>query len=76
MSAETMVQVSEARLMKLEEMERKAKLSARRATVKNLLFVEKAKKANITVSKAEIDAKIAEEDARKASEATVKPEEE
>lgn len=62
------VTVSAARFAKLEEMERKAKLSARRATVKNLLYVEKAKKANITVTKAEIDARIEAEDAAKAAE--------
>lgn len=62
------VTVNAARFAKLEEMERKAKLSARRATVKNLLYVEKAKNANITVTKAEIDARIEAEDAAKAAE--------
>jgi hypothetical protein len=62
------ITVNAARYQKLEEMERKAKLSARRATVKNLLFVEKAKEAKITVSKAEVDARIAADDAEKASE--------
>lgn len=57
MNAE-MVQVGAARLAKLEEMERKQKLSARRASIKNLLFVEKAKKAGIKVSKEEVDAKM------------------
>lgn len=68
MEAGTMVQVDAARLAKLEEMERKAKLSARKATVKSLIYVEKAKAAGITVTKAEVDARIAEEDAKKASE--------
>jgi hypothetical protein len=62
-----MVSVPAERLRKLEAMEAKAKLSARKATVKNLIFVEKAKAAGITVSKAEVEARIAEEDARKAS---------
>lgn len=64
-----MIHVDAARFKKLEEMERKAKLSARKATVKNLIFVEKAKKAGITVTKAEVDARIAEEDDKKAGEA-------
>lgn len=67
------VTVDAARYAKLEEMERKAKLSARRATVKNLIFVEKAKAVGITVSKSEIDAKIAEEDANKAPGETTPP---
>jgi len=67
MSTGTTVVVDAARFAKLEEMERKAKLSARKATVKNLIYVEKAKAAGITVSKAEVDAKIAEEDAKKVS---------
>lgn len=70
MSEEKMVEVSEARLAKLEEMERKAKLSARRASVKNLIYVEKAKAANIIVTKAEVDARIAKDDAEKAAGAT------
>jgi hypothetical protein len=63
MSTESMVQVDAARLAKLEDMERKQKLSARRASIKNLLFVEKAKKAGIKVSKEEVDAKMASESA-------------
>lgn len=66
MSTGQMVEVDATRWAKLEEMERKAKLSARKATVKNLIFVEKAKEAGITVTKAEVDARIAEEDAKKA----------
>ncbi len=60
------ITVDAARYAKLEAMEAKAKLSARRASVKNLLLVEKAKAAGITVSKEEIDAKIAAEDTQKA----------
>ena len=71
MSMETMVQVNAEEYAQLLEMARKQKLSARRATIKNILFVEKAKKAEIVVTKAEIDARIAEEDTRKASEAAV-----
>ena len=71
MSTETTMQVNAAKYAQLLEMERKQKLSARRATIKNLIFVEKAKAAAIVVTKAEIDARIAEEDARKASEAAV-----
>ena len=67
------ITVDATRYAKLEEMERKAKLSARKATVKNLIYVEKAKAANITVTKAEVDARIAAEDAAKASEATQAP---
>jgi hypothetical protein len=63
-----MVSVDAKQWKKLLEMERKAKLSARRATVKNLIYVEKAKAADITVTKAEVDAWMAVEDARKASE--------
>ncbi|WP_460597929.1 hypothetical protein [Geomonas sp. Red276] len=57
MNAE-MVQVDAARLAKLEDMERKQKLSARRASIKNLIFVEKAKAAGIKVSKEEVDARM------------------
>jgi hypothetical protein len=64
----TMVQVDAVRLAKLEEMERKQKLSARKAAAKIQLYAEKAKAAGIVVTKAEVDAKIAEEDARRASE--------
>ena len=69
METQDMVQVSKARLDKLEEMERKQRLSARRASIKNLIYVEKAKAAGIQVSKAEVDAKMAAEDAQKAAEA-------
>jgi hypothetical protein len=69
------VTVDAKRYAKLEEMERKQKLSARRAAVKNILFVEKAKAAGIKVSKAEVDAKMAEEDARKASDSAPTTEE-
>jgi len=68
MSITGTITVDAARYAKLEEMERKAKLSARRATVKNLLYVEKAKAAGIKVSKSDVDARIATEDAQKASE--------
>lgn len=74
METGTMVQVDAARFAKLEEMERKAKLSARKATVKNLIYVEKAKAAGITVSKTEVDARIAEEDSKKTSGASEAPE--
>lgn len=60
------ITVDAARYAKLEAMEAKAKLSARRASVKNMLLVEKAKAQGITVSKEEIDAKIAAEDTQKA----------
>ena len=63
------VSVSAAQVAKWQEMERKAKLSARRATIKNLILVEKAKAHGLTVTKAEIDARIASEDARKVAEA-------
>lgn len=65
---EEMITVNAARFKKLEEMEAKAKLSARKATIKNLIYVEKAKDLGIEVTKAEIDARIAAEDAKKASE--------
>jgi len=68
MNTGEMVQVSKAEYEKWLEMERKQKLSARRAAVKVTLFVEKAKKQGITVTKAEVDARIAAEDAKKASE--------
>jgi len=68
--AEQMVEVSATRLAKLEAMEAKAKLSARKATVKNLIYVEKAKDLGIEVTKAEVDARIAADDAKKATEAT------
>lgn len=67
MSEESMVQVSATRLAKLEAMEAKAKLSARKATVKNLIYVEKAKAAGITVTSAEVNARIAADDAKKAA---------
>lgn len=70
MSTDQMVQVDAKRLAKLEDMERKQKLSARRAAVKSLIYVEKAKKSGITVTKAEVDARIDEEDAKKVSDAT------
>jgi len=63
-----MIEVSASRFQKLEEMERKAKLSARKATVKNLIYVEKAKAAGLAVTKAEIDARIEAEDAKKSLE--------
>jgi hypothetical protein len=69
METQNMVQVDATRWAKLEEMERKQKLSARRATLKNVIYVQKAKEAGIKVSKAEVDAKMAAEDAQKASEA-------
>lgn len=65
---EEMITVNAARFKKLEEMEAKAKLSARKATIKNLIYVEKAKDLGIEVTKAEIDARIAAEDAKKSSE--------
>ena len=68
MSEET-VTVDAKQWAKLLERERKAKLSAHRATVKNLIYVKKAIAEGITVTRAEIDAWIAAEDARKASEA-------
>jgi hypothetical protein len=64
-----MVQVDAKQWERLLKMEAKAKLSARRATAKNLIYVEKAKAADITVSKAEVDKWIAADDAKKASEA-------
>ena len=67
MTTGTTITVDAVRFARLEEMERKAKLSARKATVKNLLFVEKAKDLGIEVTKAEVDARIAEEDAKKLS---------
>lgn len=70
METQEMVSVDAKQWKKLLEMERKAKLSARRATVKNLIYVEKAKAADITVTKAEVDAWMTDEDARKASETT------
>ena len=63
-----MIHVDAARFKKLEDMERKAKLSARKATVKNLIYVEKAKAAKITVTKAEVEARIEAEDAKKSLE--------
>jgi hypothetical protein len=65
----TTVQVDTKRWEKLVEMERKQKLSARRASIKNLIYVEKAKATGIQVSKAEVDARMITEDAQKASEA-------
>lgn len=72
MSAVEMVQVSKeqlARLEKLEEKERKTLLNARRAAIKIAILADKAKKANIMVSKEEIDKKIAEQDAKKVTDA-------
>lgn len=69
-NANETVTVNAARFAKLEAMEAKQKLSARKATVKTLLYAKKAREAGITVSKAEVDAHIAAEDARKAAEAT------
>lgn len=65
----TKIEVDVEKWEKLLKMEAQAKLSARRASVKNLIFIEKAKTAGITVSKAEVDAKIAAEDSQKALEA-------
>ena len=65
MSTSAMVEVDAARFARLEEMERKSKLSARKASVKNLIYVEKAKAAGIVVTKADVDARIAKEDALK-----------
>lgn len=62
--------VDAARYAKLEAMEAKAKLSARRATVKNLILVKKAQAANLTATKAEIDAWITADDAKKVAEAS------
>ena len=76
MSTDTMVQVSAAKLAKLEAMEAKQKLSGRRAAVKILLMVEKARAAKITVTKEEIAAKMAEQDAKNASVAAQPAEEE
>jgi len=70
MSTEELVQVSKATLDRYMALEAKAKLSARRATAKNVLYVEKAKKAGITVTKAEIDAKIKKDDTNKNTETT------
>jgi chlorite dismutase len=64
-----MVQVSAAELERLRKIDAKMKLSARRSAVKNLIYVEMAKAAGITVSKADVDSRIAAEDAKKASEA-------
>ena len=61
-----MVQVSKADYEKWLSRERKAQLSARKASVKTAIFVEKAKEAGIEVSRAEVDARIAKEDAKKA----------
>lgn len=65
-----MIQVDAARYAKLEAMEAKQKLSARKATIKNLIYVEKAKVAGIIVSKTEVDARMAAEDAKKEAEAS------
>lgn len=62
------ITVSAAQWKKYQDAEVKAKLSARKATVKNLLYVEKAKDLGIEVTKAEVEARIAEEDAKRASE--------
>jgi len=67
---ERTIVVNADRYAKLEAMEAKAKLSARKATIKNLIYVEKAKDLGIEVTKAEVDARIAAEDAKKAAEAT------
>jgi len=74
MNTEGTITVDAARYAKLEAMEAKAKLSARRATVKSLIYVDKAKKADIVVTRSEIDAWITAEDAKKASEAASAPE--
>jgi hypothetical protein len=63
------ITVDAARFEKLVAMEAKQKLSARKASVKIMLFVEKAKELGIEVTKAEIDARIAAEDAKKVNEA-------
>jgi hypothetical protein len=73
MSELEMVQVSKADRDKWLARERKAQLSARRASTKTALLAEKAKKAGITVSKEEINAKIAEQDAKKAPVAALEP---
>ena len=70
MSAVEMVQVSKADRDKWLARENKAKLAARKASVKNLIYVEKAKAAKIVVTKAEVDARIAKDDAEKAAGAT------
>lgn len=62
-----MISVNAERFKRLEAMEAKAKLSARKATVKNALYVEKAKAQGVIVTKAEVEARIAEEDAKKAA---------
>jgi len=74
MNTGEMVQVSKAEYEKWQEKVRKDKLNARKAAVKVILYVEKAKAAGIKVSKAEVDTRIAEEDAKKSSSAPV-PEE-
>lgn len=70
-----MITVDAARYAKLEQMEAKAKLSARKATIKNLIYIEKAKDLGIEVTRAEIEARITAEDAKKASEAAPAPSE-
>lgn len=63
--SQEMISVSAERWKKLEQMEAKAKLSARKATIKNLIYIEKAKDLGIEVTRAEIEARITAEDARK-----------
>ncbi|EKE02040.1 MAG: hypothetical protein ACD_20C00433G0002 [uncultured bacterium] len=75
MSAET-IEVNAAQWKRMIERQAKADLSARKATVKNVIFVEKAKAAGFTVTKAEIDAKIAADDAKKALESVTAQEQE
>jgi hypothetical protein len=66
MSTQQTVEVNAERYRKLEAMEAKQKLSARRSAVKTILLAKKAKDAGLTVSKAEIDARITADDAKKA----------
>jgi hypothetical protein len=68
------ITVDAAHYARLVARELKAKISARRATVKNLIYVQKAKEAKITVTKAEVDKYIKDEDAKKAEEVTPVPE--
>lgn len=67
---EERIEVSAVRWAKLEAMEAKAKLSARRSSIKVILLAKIAVDAGFTVSKAEVDARIAADDAKKALEAT------
>lgn len=68
MSTVEMVSVSKADRDKWLARDLKAQLSARKASTKITIYVEKAKDAGIVVTKAEVVKRMAADDAKKASE--------